>query len=193
FQTALRTGAASTQHGVRPQVAVTVPAASIRDHDGAAATRWTGPLPYAEVARLLGDCTLTRIVADATGVPLSVSKKVRTVPAGLWTLLVARDRGCIVEGCDAPAGWCQVAHLATPYAHHGRLTPDTAGLLCASGANHHRAYDTHGWTPTWHHGRPTVTIPNTPRHPARTTGPAPGGPDPDPPTTDPPQLARETG
>lgn len=192
FQTALRTGAAATQHGVRPQVAVIVRADSIRDRDGTAATRWTGPLPYAAVARLLGDCVLTRIVADAHDVPLSVSKKVRTVPAGLWTLLVARDGGCIVAGCDAPAGWCEVAHLDTPFVDDGKLTPDTAGLLCASGANHHRAYDTRGWTPTWRDGRPVVVIPRSRDRTGRDAGTGRGGPDRDRPDTEPPRLVRET-
>lgn len=82
FETALRTGAASTQHGVRPHVALVVRPDSVRPRAGAARTTWTGPLPHAEVARLLGDCSLARIVTDAADVPLSVSRQVRTVPMG---------------------------------------------------------------------------------------------------------------
>ena len=135
-------------------------AESVRDGDGAVDTRWTGPLPYAEVARVLGDCRLTRLVADANGVPVSVTRKVRTVPAGLWELLVARDGGCIWPGCDAPAGWCQVAHLETPFADDGKLSPDTAGLLCAAGPNHHAIYDDQGYRVDWVDGRPHVCRPD---------------------------------
>lgn len=158
FETALRAGAASTQHGVRPHVALTFRADSIRPGDGAAETTWSGPLPYAEVARLLGDCSLTRIVADLDDVPLSVSRQVRTVPMGLWRLLVHRDGGCIVVGCDAPAGWCQVAHLGDWYVAGGRLAPDTAGLLCTAGSNHHAHFDNGDHPVVWNGGRPTVNF-----------------------------------
>jgi hypothetical protein len=158
FEVALRSGRASRQHGVRPQVAVVVPAEAVREGRGTAETRWSGPLPYREVASVLGDCFLTRLVADARGVPVSVSRRVRTVPAGLWQLLCVRDRGCIVDGCDAPAGWCEVAHLATPYRDDGRLTPGTAGLLCTAGPKHHAVYDNGGGIVEWVDGRPVVRL-----------------------------------
>ncbi len=156
FETALRAGTASTQHGVRPHVALVVRAESIRPRTGAAGTNWTGPLPYAEVARLLGDCSLTRIVADATDAPLSVSGQVRTVPMGLWRLLVVRDGGCIMEGCDAPPGWCQVAHLDEWFVDGGKLSPDTAGLLCTAGNNRHAMFDRGALEVSWVEGRPVV-------------------------------------
>ncbi len=144
--------------GVRPHVSLVFRADSVRPRRGAAESTWTGPLPYAEVARLLGDCSLARIVADAEDVPLSVSRRVRTVPMGLWRLLVLRDGGCIVEGCDAPPGWCQVAHLDDPYAAGGTLSPDTAGLLCTAGPNHHATFDDGDFEVVWTDGRPTVDL-----------------------------------
>lgn len=183
FEVALRSGDASTQHGVRPHVALVVPAEALRDGRGAAEADWTGPLPYREVAALLGDCSLTRLIADARGIPLSVSRRVRTVPAALWQYVSVRDRTCIVEGCDAPAAWCQVAHLDTPYRDDGRLSPETAGLLCTAGTNHHAIFDNGGGTVTWVDGRPVVRLaagrrtepPPLPVGPAtaRDTSPAP--------------------
>lgn len=187
FETALRAGAASTQHGVRPQVAVVVRAESIDAGEGAAGTRWSGPLPYDELARIMGDCALTRIVADAADTPMSVSRQVRTVPAGLWQGLVLRDGGCIWEDCDAPPGWCQVAHLETPYRDFGRLSPDTAGLLCTAGPNHHAIFDNGPYEVRWVDGRPQVcTTDGQPvRNPLRDrwaagSSEAPGGDDADP-------------
>ena len=57
LEVALRSGEAPTQHGVRPHVALVVPAEAVGQGRGAVETTWTGPLPYAEVAALLGDCT----------------------------------------------------------------------------------------------------------------------------------------
>lgn len=193
LEAALRHGTAATQHGVRPHVALVVPAEAVRDGHGAVETDWTGPLPYREVARLLGDCTLTRLVADARGIPLSVSSRVRTVPAGLWQLLRVRDVTCIVDECDAPAAWCQVAHLGTPYHQDGRLSPDTAGLLCTSGGNHHALFDDSHGTVSWQDGRPVVrfTRGRTP-DPAATSGPDEAADLPHPPT-DPPSQPRLGG
>ena len=89
---------------------------------------------------------------------MSVTRKVRTVPAGLWQILRVRDGGCIVAGCDAPAGWCQVAHLGTPYRDDGKLTPDSAGLLCTGGVNHHATFDAGAGSVTWQGGRPVVHL-----------------------------------
>jgi hypothetical protein len=156
FEVALRAGEAPTQHGVRPHVSLVVPAEAVRPRDGVVETTWTGPLPYGEVARLLADCSLARIVADAKGTPVSVTRQVRTVPMGLWRLLVVRDGGCIWEGCDAPAGWCQVAHLEDTFVDGGMLSPNTAGLLCTAGPNHHARYDHGDYRVVWFDGHPQV-------------------------------------
>ncbi|MFP4636099.1 MAG: DUF222 domain-containing protein, partial [Nitriliruptoraceae bacterium] len=134
---------------------------------------WMGPLPYTEVRRLLADANVSRLLVDPDGVPVEAGEQVRTVPAGLWRALQARDGGCIAAGCDIPAGWCDVMHLATPYRLEGQLTIDTAGLGCR---HHHRLLDLHGWQTTWHDRRPTLHPPD-PSDPADGDHP-PGGVDP---------------
>jgi hypothetical protein len=114
---------------------------------------FTGPLPLGELARLLGSAHLAALLADAKGLPLAVTDVTRGVPTGLWRALVARDRGCVRDGCDAPAGWCQVAHLGDWFVDGGMLSPQTAGLLCT---RHHRRYDRGQLSVTWIDGRPTV-------------------------------------
>ena len=156
FEVALGAGKAPTRGGVRPHVSLVFRAESVQPRDGAADTVWTGQLPYGEVARLLGDCSLSRLVADANDVPLRVSKKVRTVPAGLQTHCEVRDGGCIWDGCHAPPSWCEMAHLGQPYADGGKLAPDTAGLLCGGGANHHARFDQGDYQVIWIDGRPKV-------------------------------------
>ena len=70
--------------------------------------------------------------------------------------MTTRDRGCTWPGCDAPPGWCDVAHGNTPFRHGGQLTLDNCALLCR---RHHRRFDTGSWR--MHIDGPTVTY-----HPA---------------------------
>ncbi|MFP4234867.1 MAG: DUF222 domain-containing protein, partial [Nitriliruptoraceae bacterium] len=141
---ALRSGAAPTRHGVRPQVMVTVSAADLallEQEPERASGVFVGsgqPVAGPQLRHLLADCQLLRVVLDAAGVPIEVSRTVRTVPAGLWRALLVRDGGCTWPGCDAPANWCDVAHAIEAYADDGKLSLDNAMLLCR---RHHRRYD----------------------------------------------------
>ncbi len=137
---ALRSGDAATRHGERPQLLVVADQHTIAEGDGVVELGFTGPISLRSVRLLLSDCVLSRIGLDGEGVAVEVTRKVRTVPAGLWRTLVARDRVCTWIGCDAPAGWCDVSHGDQAYTDGGRLTPDSAALLCR---RHHRLFD-HG-------------------------------------------------
>ena len=137
---ALRAGEAPTQHGQRPQLLVVVEEQVLLAGQGVVELGFTGPVSLTAVRCLLSDCTASRVVLGDEPVSVSVSKKVRTVPAGLWRALVVRDGGCTWAGCDAPAAWCDVAHGEQAYADDGHLGPSNAALLCR---RHHRAYD-HG-------------------------------------------------
>jgi hypothetical protein len=90
---------------------------------------------------------------------VEASEAVRSVPAGVHRAILARDGArCIADGCDVPAGWCDVMHLKVPYRLGGRLTIDTAGFGCRY---HHDKLDRRGWKVTWLDGRPVL------HHPAR--------------------------
>jgi hypothetical protein len=158
FDAALRTGAAPTQHGVRPHVLVTVTWAELVAQAGVAELGFTGPASLAELRPLLSDCDLARIILGPDSVPIEVSRRTRNVPAGLWAALIARDGGCAWPGCDAPPAWCQAAHGNTPYRHDGKLKLADAALLCL---RHHRRFDNDGWT--LHIEGTTVTFHPTPR------------------------------
>jgi hypothetical protein len=156
LRAALRAGDAPAVHGVRPHVTVTVDAAQLGRATGAGETTWSGPVPLGELRRVLDDCGLGWIVRDPHGLPLEAGERVRTVPAGLWRALVDRDRGCITEGCDAPAQWCDVMHLDVPHRNGGRLSLDNAALGCRTD---HRTYDRGGLTLHWNDGRPILRRP----------------------------------
>lgn len=159
---ALAAADAPTQHGVRPHVVVGIEQADLDRATGIAHTTWSGPVPLSEVDRIIDDCSISRLVRDARGIPVEASEAVRTVPVGVWRGVVDRDRGCIADGCDHKPQWCQVMHLDTPYRLNGRLTIATAALGCSY---HHRMLDHHGWTVTWHHGRPILHHPDKPPRP----------------------------
>jgi uncharacterized membrane protein YgcG len=156
LRAALRGGDAPAVHGARPQVMVTVDAARLRDGTGVGEAAWSGPIPLGELRRVLDDCGLGWIVRDEGGLPLASGEKVRTVPAGLWRALVDRDRGCVAQGCDAPASWCDVMHLDEPHRDGGRLRLDNAALGCRTD---HRTYDRGGLTLHWNGGRPILRRP----------------------------------
>lgn len=145
---ALRTDAAPSQHGARPQVLVVMDAEQLAHHEQDAGTgaahfvRSGQPVTTTELGPLLDDCHLVRVVLDAERTPIEVSEAVRTVPTGLWRALLVRDGGCTWPGCDAPAAWCDVAHGHTSFARNGRLAPDNAALLCR---RHHRRFDSGPW------------------------------------------------
>ena len=156
FRVALRAGEAPEQHGIRPHLLITVSADTIEAGQGSAEGAWAGPLPFGEVRHLLADAGIARILVDARGLPLETSAEVRTVPVGLYRFLLVRDGGCIAEGCDTPAAWCDVMHLSDPYRGQGRLSPTNSALGCR---RHHRAYDHHGWQVTWEDDRPVMRPP----------------------------------
>ncbi|MEX2549740.1 MAG: DUF222 domain-containing protein [Nitriliruptoraceae bacterium] len=136
---ALRHGSAPTKHGVRPQILVVVEEDQLAAGHGVARFASSGqPVPVTEVRGLLSDSVIGRLVRDAKGTPIEVSRMVRTVPAGLWRALVVRDGGCTWDGCDAPAGWCDVAHGQEPYRSGGRLSQANGALLCR---RHHHSFD----------------------------------------------------
>lgn len=142
--TALAAGEAPTRHGARPQVMVVLEAdalAALGTEPASVAGRFVAsgqPISGRSLRQLVDDCQLVRLVVDADRVPIEVSTTVRTVPAGLWRALLARDGGCVWPGFDAPASWCDVAHGASAFADGGRLSVDNSLLLCR---RHHRRFD----------------------------------------------------
>jgi hypothetical protein len=138
----LRAGELPAQHGVRPHVIVLVEEDALRRRGGRATLGSGETVPLTEVAPLLDDCAVTRIVRDATGAPLEASVCSRTVSIALYKALLARDGGCTWDRCDRPAVWCQVAHGDDPHGAGGVLAPSNAALLCGY---HHRRFDAGGW------------------------------------------------
>jgi hypothetical protein len=86
-----------------------------------------GPVPLEVAQRLAADSVL-RVLVTKGGQPMAVTPGVRTVPRALRLLLEARDRTCVVTGCDAKCG-LQVDHRK-PFAQLGPTDLENCALLC---------------------------------------------------------------
>jgi hypothetical protein len=139
----LRFGDLGTAHGARPHVHVTATIDTMRGDTGHpyARTATGEDLDLATLQRLACDAGLTPILTDTLGVPLAMGRQVRTATPAQWAALVARDIGCIGEGCTRPASWCE-AHHFPPWEHDGRTDLDKLALLCS---HHHHVAHHDGW------------------------------------------------
>lgn len=138
-EVALKAEQAPTKHGARPHVVVLVRAEDLDGGAGAARFGHSGqPVNLAQARRLFSDSIVSRLVLAADGTPIEASAGVRTVPAGLFRALVARDGGCTWQGCAAPPSWCEVAHGNVPFRENQPLRLGDAALLCR---RHHRRFD----------------------------------------------------
>jgi hypothetical protein len=86
-----------------------------------------GPVPL-DVAQSLASDSILRVLVTKGGQPMAVTPGVRTIPQALRLLLEARDRTCVVPGCDVSRG-LQVDHRK-PFAQLGPTDLDNCGLLC---------------------------------------------------------------
>ncbi|NDL59678.1 DUF222 domain-containing protein [Phytoactinopolyspora sp. XMNu-373] len=102
---------------------------------------WGGPVSTEAARRLACDAAVTAVLVDQHGIPLRVGRAERGVTPGIWTALVARDRGCVFPGCTRPPEWCQAHHLKH-WVDGGPTDLDNLVLLCGY---HHRVIHHGGW------------------------------------------------
>jgi hypothetical protein len=138
---------------VRPQVRVTVSAATLLGLDDAAGDlTGVGPIT-AQVARTLAqDGTWQRLVTDpVTGVLVDWSTTTYTPGKVLRRAVEARDATCTFPMCDRPAERGDLDHI-TPFNHHHNKADETQGQTRAENLHalcrrHHRAKTHGGWRP----------------------------------------------
>lgn len=97
---------------------------AVLDEDGDA---W----PASEVARLLCECDLTRVVLGAESQVLDLGYRERCFDRRHWKALLASGwRTCAYPGCSLRLRWCQLHHL-TWWSRDGRTDWDNLGPYCS--------------------------------------------------------------
>ncbi len=89
------------------------------------------PLSAGELRRTCCDAEIVPVVLGAVSQVLDVGRAERLVTPELRTALVARDRGCVFPGCDAPHTRCE-AHHVIPWWAGGDTALHNLVLLCHS-------------------------------------------------------------
>jgi hypothetical protein len=90
-------------------------------------------LPRSTIERWLCDCSLGRVLLRGRSLPLDLGQATYSPSAAQRRALVARDRGCIVDGCDRRPRWCD-AHHVVPFPE-GPTSLRNLVLLCS---RHHK-------------------------------------------------------
>ena len=103
-----------------------------------------GPCVSAETsARLSCDCCVTTLKEDASGEPLDIGRRSRTIPAPMRRALIARDGGCRFPGCTRYR-FCDGHHIKH-WRDGGETSLDNLVLLCR---HHHRLVHEGGFDST---------------------------------------------
>jgi hypothetical protein len=127
-------GAREVVGGDRHQVVVHVDAEALRERTAGRCEIERGPALAAEtVRRLACDASVVAIVQGASGEPLDVGRKTRTISTPLRRLLRARDRGCRFPGC-ANDRYVDAHHIRH-WVDGGETKPSNLVSLCRF---HHR-------------------------------------------------------
>jgi hypothetical protein len=102
---------ATSVRGSRPHVSVIVSIDALEGRSNTPAQLDNGDLINAETARqLCCDAGYTRIITDLKGRPLSIGTTSRNWPAHIARAIIARDRHCVHQGCQAPPWACEIHH-----------------------------------------------------------------------------------
>ncbi|MEO8262906.1 MAG: DUF222 domain-containing protein [Pseudolysinimonas sp.] len=99
------------------------------------------PISASTARRLAADAHIIPVVLGGPSECLDEGRAVRLSTEPQRRALAIRDGGCIWPLCEAPPGWCEVAHIVA-WASGGSTDLDNLMLLCPF---HHRRFDNDGW------------------------------------------------
>lgn len=99
------------------------------------------PISAGSARRLAADARIIPIVLGGESQPLDVGQGKRLYTEAQRRALAVRDGGCIWPGCNAPPGWCEVAHLLA-WSLNGPTDFTNGALMCRT---HHRRFDHDDW------------------------------------------------
>ncbi len=88
------------------------------------------PVAMSELARVLCEAEITRIVLSAESLPLDVGRAKRLFTTAQRRAAVVRDGQCVWNGCEQHASRCEVHHIRWWDRDSGATSLSNAALLC---------------------------------------------------------------
>ncbi|WP_421734877.1 hypothetical protein [Cellulomonas sp.] len=88
------------------------------------------PVAMSELARVLCEADVTRIVMSAESLPLDVGRSKRLFTTAQRRAAVVRDGRCVWNGCEQHASRCEVHHIRWWDRDRGETSISNAALLC---------------------------------------------------------------
>jgi hypothetical protein len=134
----------------RPRVVIHAPL-----YGPAAEVEQTGPISRPWLAYHLCDATLEAALIGREGDVLNLGRAQRTVTPHQRRAVKARDGGCVIPGCHAPAAWCDAHHVRW-WSKGGRTDVENLALLCP---RHHAAVHAGIWDLDMRDGLPWARPP----------------------------------
>jgi len=128
---ALRSRHQSPERGPAGMVVTRGPVTAATLEDGT-------PVAMSELARVLCDCEVTRIVVDAADEPVNLGRTARLYTGVQRRAVIARDRSCRWGDCDRAARWGEIHHIAWWDRDAGRTDLANGVLLCSF--HHHEVH-----------------------------------------------------
>jgi Domain of unknown function (DUF222) len=116
----------------------------------------------AQVAELLCDSKISRIILGPDGLPLALGRTERYATAAQRRAIAIRDQVCCFPGCDRQPDWNDIHHVPPWHPVHpglpaGRTDIDALAGCCEF---HHGVLHRPGWTHTFDGATLTVTRPD---------------------------------
>jgi hypothetical protein len=142
--------------GQRPHLVITASAETLAGSPGAppAELAGVGPIPIETAQRHACDASVSLILARGE-LDREVGHASQKIPPATRRALVARDRGCVVNGCQRPPAWCDGHHVVW-WTRGGRTELSNLALVCG---RHHRMVHEDGWALARKDGRWVTTPP----------------------------------
>jgi Domain of unknown function (DUF222) len=121
---------ASTVRGSKPHVSVIIDLATLEGRANRPSRLENGQYITGEAARqMCCDAGITRIITDPRSQPLDVGTQGSGFTVAMSRAIIARDKHCVHEGCEAPPWACEIHHK-----HHrvdrGKHSVDNGELRC---------------------------------------------------------------